>query len=84
MPAQQREVGADQQVSTLLDRDPAAHALLYNPGAVAQLLQCLQAAGADQQAAALTDRLPAAGMWDLCPESCESRARFGRAQNSGS
>jgi len=49
-------VGAEEQVATLLNRDPAAHVLLDDPDAVADLLSGLQAVGAEKQAAALADR----------------------------
>jgi hypothetical protein len=55
-----REAGATGQVTTLLDRDPAAHASLDNPVAVACLLYALREAGATGQVSALLDRDPAA------------------------
>ena len=51
-----RGMGAHGQVSTLLDRDPAAHASLNDSRAVASLLAALQEAGADQQVTALAAR----------------------------
>ena len=41
-----REAGAHEQVAALLARDPAAHAALDDPGAVASLLDSLREAGA--------------------------------------
>jgi uncharacterized protein YidB (DUF937 family) len=55
-----RQAGADRQAAKLLDRDPAAHALLDDAYGVARLLDALRQAGADQQAAKLLDRDPAA------------------------
>ena len=54
-----REVGADQQLTTLLHRDPAAHVSLHSPNGVAELLTVLREVGADQQATALLRRDPA-------------------------
>ena len=54
-----REAGADEQTAALLARDPAAHAPLDDPLAVASLLDMLREAGADEQAAALLARDPA-------------------------
>ena len=54
-----REAGADAQAAALLARDPATHAALDDPGAVAFLLDRLREAGADEQAAALLARDPA-------------------------
>jgi hypothetical protein len=76
--AELREAGADQQVTTLIDRDPAAHAALDEPGGVARLLHALREADADQQATALVARLPAAGMFGLLEVIGESQSRFGR------
>ncbi|MGW0583051.1 hypothetical protein ACWD25_45670, partial [Streptomyces sp. NPDC002920] len=50
------EAGADQQIATLLARDPATHAHLDSPDAVARLLAALREAGADQQFAILAER----------------------------
>jgi hypothetical protein len=74
-------VGAIGQVTTLLDRDPAAHASLDDPGGVGMLLGALRKAGAQAQAAQLIKRMPAAGMFDLFCKQEEGRAeqfRFGR------
>lgn len=57
---QLREAGADRQVATQLDRDPAAHVSLDNPNRVASLLDVLRKAGADRQVATLLDRDAAA------------------------
>ncbi|MEU6277637.1 hypothetical protein ABZ871_35330 [Streptomyces populi] len=54
-----REAGADEQVTALLNRDPATHVPLDNPNAVAQLLQALRKAGADEQITTLLNRDPA-------------------------
>ncbi|MFF2999498.1 hypothetical protein ACFVTC_33870 [Streptomyces sp. NPDC057950] len=55
-----REVGADEQVSVLLARDPAAHVALNDPGAVTGLLRVLREVGADEQVSVLLARDPAA------------------------
>ena len=55
-----REAGAQDQVTALLRRDPAAHASLGNPHAVALLLDRLREAGAQDQVTALLRRDPAA------------------------
>ena len=55
-----REVGAGAQVAALLARDPAAHASLDDPAAVASLLRELRMAGVGAQATALLARDPAA------------------------
>ena len=55
-----REAGAGEQVTALLDRDPAAHASLDDPYAVARLLDALREAGAGEQVTALLERDPAA------------------------
>jgi hypothetical protein len=54
-----RAAGADEQAAALLARDPAAHAALDHPDAVASLLISLREAGADEQAAALARRAAA-------------------------
>ena len=54
------EAGATSQVTTLLDRDPAAHADLDDPHGVALLLGALDKMGATGQVTALLDRDPAA------------------------
>ncbi|WP_280470584.1 ATP-binding protein [Nocardia farcinica] len=54
-----RAVGADEQIQTLLDRDPANHIPLDNPYAVSLLLNWLRAVGAEEQFQALLDREPA-------------------------
>jgi TIR domain len=51
--------GAEEQVTALLRRDPAAHASLDDPVAVAALLDRLRAAGAAGQVTALADRAAA-------------------------
>jgi hypothetical protein len=75
-----RAAGAHDQAAALLARDPAAHAALDNPYAVAGLLGGLRAAGAHDQAAALTSWLPAVGLFGLFLEqqSHEDQFRFGR------
>jgi hypothetical protein len=52
-------VGADQQVTMLLDRDPAAHVTINGPYSMASLLGNLRDVGADQQVIALADRAAA-------------------------
>ena len=52
--------GAQDQVTTLLDRDPAARISLDDPGGVARLLDSLREAGAWNQVTTLLDRDPAA------------------------
>ena len=54
-----REAGAQDQVTALLARDPAAHVDLGDPAAVARLLRTLRAAGAQDQVTALADRAAA-------------------------
>ncbi|MFF3202296.1 hypothetical protein [Streptomyces sp. NPDC002962] len=54
-----REAGAQEQMNTLLARDPATHAPLDNPAAVAQLLEELREAGAQEQMNTLLARDPA-------------------------
>jgi hypothetical protein len=54
-----RLVGARDQVSVLLARDPAAHAVLDAPGGVG-LLRALRLVGARDQVAVLAARDPAA------------------------
>ena len=56
---QLRRAGADDQAAALLARDPAGHAILDNPHAVASLLGQLRETGADEQAAALAGRAAA-------------------------
>jgi hypothetical protein len=88
-----RAAGATGQIATLLDRDPAAHVSLDDPGGgelrvaasferfgVAELLEALGEVGAGGQAAALIERLPAAGQFDLfrSQEGHEEQFRFGR------
>ena len=55
-----REAGAQEQVSALLRRDPAAHISLDDPHTVAFLLDSLREAGAQEQVSALLRRDPAA------------------------
>ncbi|MFI9630807.1 hypothetical protein [Streptomyces sp. NPDC052042] len=54
-----RETGADEQVTALLVRDPAAHTSLDDPDDVARLLEVLRETEADEQAAALAERAAA-------------------------
>ncbi|RBQ17248.1 hypothetical protein DP939_25205 [Spongiactinospora rosea] len=54
-----REAGAEDQVTTLLDRNPAAHATLDNPYMVAHLLEELREAGAEDQVTTLAKRAAA-------------------------
>jgi len=55
-----RGAGAEEQVTALLRRDPAAHVSLDDPGGVARLLGGLRGAGAEEQVTALLRRDPAA------------------------
>ena len=55
-----RTVGASDAVAALLARDPAAHANLSDPQAVAELLNALRYIGASEAVAALLTRDPAA------------------------
>jgi hypothetical protein len=73
-------VGATGQVTVLLDRDPAAHVSVDDPGAVAALLDALHNVGARALAAELTERLPAAGLFYLFlrQEGRAEQFRFGR------
>jgi hypothetical protein len=76
-----RQARATSQVSTLLDRDPAAHVRLdHSPHRVTELLRELREAGAWVQAADLIERLPATGHFQLfrLEEDHRSRFRFGR------
>ena len=75
-----QRAGATDQVTTLLNRDPAAHATLDNLDAVEALLGALQEVGDQTQAAILIERLPDVGMFQLfCRETGqEERFRFGR------
>ena len=52
-------MGADEDAAAVLARDPASHARLDDPEAVASLLRALHEAGADQAAAALASRAAA-------------------------
>jgi uncharacterized protein YidB (DUF937 family) len=54
-----REAGADRQVTTLLDRDPAASVALDDPYAVASLLDALRGAAASAQVMTLAERAAA-------------------------
>ncbi|MFE7183081.1 hypothetical protein [Streptomyces erythrochromogenes] len=54
-----REAGAQEQVDTLLARNPATHTSLDNPGAVGSLLDALREAGAQEQVDTLLARNPA-------------------------
>jgi hypothetical protein len=51
-----REIGAAEQITTLLDRAPATHASIDSTAGVRRLLQELRKAGAVEQAMALADR----------------------------
>ena len=62
-----REAGAQDQVTALLARDPAAHAALEDPAAVASLLLGLREAGAQDQVTAL-----AAGAAGYSPSATRS------------
>jgi hypothetical protein len=75
-----RQAGAEEQVTALLRRDPAAHVSLDNPEAVARLLGRLREAGAEEQVTTLAERLPGAGMFELfrSQEGRQDRLRFGR------
>ena len=55
-----READAQDQVTVLLRRDPAARVSFNDPKGVARLLESLRTVGAQDQAAALLDRDPAA------------------------
>jgi hypothetical protein len=57
-----RDLGADQQITGLLDREPASHVALRDPDAVACLLDTLRHVGADEQITALLDRDPASNV----------------------
>ena len=70
--------GADEQVTDLLARNPAAAITLDNQFSVARLLDSLRKAGASEQATELTARLPAAGLFELHPDYGSRPYRFGR------
>jgi len=72
------EAGAEEQVTKLLDRNPAAAVALDNQYSVARLLDRLRAVGAAEQATELTARLPAAGLFELHPDYGSWPYRFGR------
>ncbi|WP_280470618.1 helix-turn-helix domain-containing protein [Nocardia farcinica] len=55
-----KKAGADEQVQTLLARDPAAHTRLDHPEGVGELLKELKSVGADEQVQTLLARDPAA------------------------
>ena len=55
--AQLHMIGADQAVSTLLARHPAAYAALDDPLGISQLLKNLRGSGADQEVATLAARV---------------------------
>ena len=59
------EAGAGDAVTVLLARDPAGHARLDDPGAVASLLGELREAGAGDAVTVLADRAANAGMFGL-------------------
>jgi hypothetical protein len=71
-------VGSDQQVSTLLRRDPASHVALDGSPGVAVMLDSLRKAGADQHVTTLIERLPAAGMFDRFHKYNGARFGYGR------
>ena len=71
-----RAAGAEQQVTVLLARDPAARVSLDDPFGVAILLGRLREAGAHEQAAALAARLSAAGMFGLFLEQQGRAGQF--------
>ena len=73
-----REAGAEEQVTKLLARNPAAAVALDNQYSVARLLDRLRAVGAAEQATELTARLPAAGLFELHPDYGSRPYRFGR------
>jgi hypothetical protein len=54
-----RQAGAQEQITALLRRHPAAHASLNDPRAVGQLLLSLRAAGAQEQVTVLASRAAA-------------------------
>ena len=54
-----RRMGAQEEVTTLLHRDVAAHVSLDKPLRMARLLGSLREAGAQKQATALTERIAA-------------------------
>ncbi|MEU9476535.1 hypothetical protein [Streptomyces sp. NPDC048191] len=67
--ARLREAEANQQMTTLLARDPAARVTLGNPYSVAMLLLRLREAGANQQITTLLARDPAAHVTLRNPQS---------------
>jgi hypothetical protein len=80
LPAQTARYRPADQAAALLARDPAAHAALDDPDAVAYLLGALREAGAEGQVSTLVDRLPAEGLCDLFCGEASHRVlyRFGR------
>jgi hypothetical protein len=76
-----RAAGAAGLVTMLLDRDPAAHASLDNPYAVALLLGALREAGAAGQITMQLDRDPAAHASLDNPEAVTSL--LGALRNAG-
>ena len=78
-----REAGAQDQVTALLARDPAAHTALDHPAAVALLLDRLRKVGAQNQVTLLVDRLPGEGLFELfCAQgNHQALYRFGRNPN---
>ncbi|WP_369220584.1 hypothetical protein AB5J52_00125 [Streptomyces sp. R39] len=75
-----REIGAHEQVSALVARDPAAHAAFGDSTAVEGLLGVLREVGAHEQVTARTERLAAEGHFFAFIELGGHRGqfRFGR------
>jgi len=75
-----RGAGAEEQVTALLRRDPAAHVSLDRSYDVDVLLGSLREADAEEQITTLEGRLPGAGRFELFreQESHQDRFRFGR------
>ena len=75
-----REAGAQDQITTLLRQDPAAHAALHHADDVIMLMNSLREAGAEDLVTVLIDRLPGAGMFELFrqQDGRQDRFRFGR------
>ncbi|WP_344671995.1 hypothetical protein [Catenulispora yoronensis] len=82
----QKRATRSQALATLMDRDPAAHADLTKPSAVAWLLRVLHAMNAEQAVATLVARDPAtnAGLTDLSRvwELCEALEAVGAEQQA--
>ena len=81
-----REAGASDAVAALLARDPAGHASLDDPGAVAELLEELREAGAGDAVTALAGprppATPASTTRGPSPSCCGRCARPGPATRS--